>query len=132
MLFKRDFPYGPFCSAWGPIHPDATEVYTVHSRPLTAGLTKLKEILPKLRKSNTEIPRIQASASTSPFSASFWDGFQTIRLVQDLLAGCRYQTVKIVFGDRTLNLPGSTMPRVLEARGRDRIPAASRCRPRRP
>ncbi len=100
MPLKRDFPYGPFCSAWGPIPPDATEVYTVHSRPLTAGLTKPKEILPKLRKSNTEIPRIQASASTSPFGASFWDGFQTIRPAQDLLADCRFQTVTLVFGDK--------------------------------
>ncbi|SJK98085.1 uncharacterized protein ARMOST_01342 [Armillaria ostoyae] len=101
ILLKRDFPYGPFCSAWGSIPPDATEVYTLHSRSLTAGLTKLQEILPKLREANTEIPRIQASASTSPFRASFWDGFQTIRPAQDLLADCRYQTVKLVFGDRT-------------------------------
>ncbi len=68
------------------------------------GLTKLKEILPKLRKSNTEIPRVQAS--TSPFGTSPLGRLSDImKQTQDLLADCRYQTVKIVFGDRTLPKP---------------------------
>ncbi|KAK0459255.1 uncharacterized protein EV420DRAFT_310896 [Desarmillaria tabescens] len=101
MLLNSDFPYGPFCSAWGTIPPDATEVYTIHSHSLTAALTKLEEILPKLRKSNTEISRIQASAPTSPFRAMFWDGFEIVIPAQDFLADCQYQTVKLVYGDKT-------------------------------
>ncbi|KAK0459251.1 uncharacterized protein EV420DRAFT_310780 [Desarmillaria tabescens] len=101
MLLNPDFPYGPFCSAWGTIPSDATEVYTIHSHSLTAALTKLEEILPKLRKSNTEISRIQASAPTSPFHAIFWDGFRNVAPAQVFLADCQYQTVKLVYGDKT-------------------------------
>ncbi|KAK0454397.1 hypothetical protein EV421DRAFT_2029482 [Armillaria borealis] len=84
MLLKPDFPYGPFCSAWGTVPPDATEVYTVHSPTLAAVLTNLQvEIVPTLRELNKDTPHIRATASTK------------------FLADCHRETVKLVFGDKS-------------------------------
>ncbi|KAG7449877.1 uncharacterized protein BT62DRAFT_928634 [Guyanagaster necrorhizus] len=103
MLITGDFLYGPCSSVWGTVPPDATQVYTIHCSPALAPvLIKWKEILSKLHKSNTGIPRIQAAASTSSCSTLFWEGFEDIGPTQDLLAHCRHQTVKLVFGDMAL------------------------------
>ncbi|KAK0195954.1 hypothetical protein F5146DRAFT_1133397 [Armillaria mellea] len=59
------------------------------------------EILPVLRELNIEIPRIQAAASTSIFSVVRWEGFDAMRPVQEFIADCHYETVKLVFGDRS-------------------------------
>ncbi|KAK0241166.1 hypothetical protein EDD85DRAFT_817880 [Armillaria nabsnona] len=102
MLLKPGFPYGPFCSAWGIVPPDATELYTVHSPTLAAVLTKLEvEIVPTLCELNKEIPRVRATASTSVFSVVRWEDFDAMILAQELLANCHCETVKLVFGDNS-------------------------------
>ncbi|SJK98102.1 uncharacterized protein ARMOST_01359 [Armillaria ostoyae] len=103
MLLNPDFPYGPFCSAWGTIPPDATEVYTIHSPILAAVLTKLQvEILPVLCELNIEILRIRA---TAVFSVVPWEGFDAMIPAQKFLADCHCETVKLVFGDKSLPPP---------------------------
>ncbi|KAK0459229.1 uncharacterized protein EV420DRAFT_1642209 [Desarmillaria tabescens] len=106
MLIRPDFMYGPFFPAWQPVPSDATEVHTVYSPALATALTKLYvEVLPKVRKCESDIPRIRTAMSANPFSAFNWEGFIIMAQCDDLLTDCWYQPVKLVFGDKAPPLP---------------------------
>ncbi|KAK0454405.1 hypothetical protein EV421DRAFT_1896328 [Armillaria borealis] len=70
MLIRPDFSYEPSFPTWQPILLDATEAHTVYSPTLATALTKIYvAVLPKVRKYETDIPRIKNAIPDSPFNA---------------------------------------------------------------
>ncbi|KAK0241185.1 hypothetical protein EDD85DRAFT_948274 [Armillaria nabsnona] len=105
MLVRPDFYYGPFFPAWQPVPPSATEAHTVHSPALATALTKLFELLPRIHKCESDIPRIRTVMSENPLRTLRWEGFDIMLQCEDLLAHCWYEPVKLVFGDKAPPLP---------------------------
>ncbi|KAK0458121.1 uncharacterized protein EV420DRAFT_1764587 [Desarmillaria tabescens] len=55
--WNPDFKYGPFFADYGPIPPDATEVYIIHSPYLSAGIATFhNELIPSLADAEAEVP----------------------------------------------------------------------------
>ncbi|KAK0454410.1 hypothetical protein EV421DRAFT_1729611 [Armillaria borealis] len=101
MLVKPDFYYGPFFPAWQPVPPTTTEAHTIHSPVLATALTKLYvELLPRIRKCQSDIPRIRTAMSTDPLSTLKWEGFDIMIQCEDFITDCWYEPVKLVFGDK--------------------------------
>ncbi|KAK0454407.1 hypothetical protein EV421DRAFT_1941385 [Armillaria borealis] len=84
-----------------PVPPTATEVHTIHSPALATALTKLyAELLPRIHKCQSDIPRIRTAMSTDPLSTLKWEGFDIMIQCEDFVADCWYEPVKLVFGDK--------------------------------
>ncbi|PBK73952.1 hypothetical protein ARMSODRAFT_951484 [Armillaria solidipes] len=114
MLVRPDFYYGPFFPAWQPVPPTATEVHTVHSPALATALTKLYvELLPRIHKCQSDIPRIRTAMSTDPLSTLKWEGFDIMIQCEEFVADCWYEPVKLVFGDKA---PPRRPPRYLSVK----------------